>query len=76
MGLGGGGGTALIFYLKSRCMRKTHEEEQTKKQAGAVPSSGLVNSLVKIEFFFCWRSKIKHMMNSRWSLDEVKVKPW
>ena len=54
------------------------EIKKTQKQAGAgaVPSSGLVNSLVKIDFFFCWRSKIKHMMNSRWSLDEVKVKPW
>ena len=51
---------------------KTEEKKQKQAGAGAVPSSGLVDSWVKFYYFFVGDPK----QETGWSLDEVKIMPW
>ena len=57
----------IICQICQEC-QKLHKQAG----AGAVPSSGLVDSWVKIYSFFVGDPK----QETGWSLDEVKIKPW
>ena len=46
--------TRSIFYKKPIYKKVRLRKSEKQAGAGAVPSSGLVNSLVKIEVFFCF----------------------
>ena len=60
--------------IQRKCKKCKRKMQKSNKQAGAgaVPSSGLVDSWVKIYSFFVGDPK----QETGWSLDEVKIKPW